>query len=125
MIGTSAGVEPEVLQLFAARGFAVQPRVTVDSPQTLLSLVRAGGGVGVLNAVALGTLDTGGATILDIDGDLVRDVAAYWYDVLLDTRIGRRLYRAVLDAPLPPGAMPLASPDGAVTDGRHAEAGRR
>jgi hypothetical protein len=38
-------------------------------------------------------------------------VAAYWSDVLLDTDAGRRLHRAVLDAPVPPGAEPVAPED--------------
>ena len=48
---------PEVLDQLMARGRVVQPRAVVDTPQTLIALVRAGVGVGVVNAVALGPLD--------------------------------------------------------------------
>jgi DNA-binding transcriptional LysR family regulator len=47
----------EVLGLLAAHGLAAQPRAAVDTPQTLLALVRAGIGIGVVNAVALGSVD--------------------------------------------------------------------
>jgi DNA-binding transcriptional LysR family regulator len=110
--GASAGAEPEVLQMLAARGLAVRPRVAVDSPQTLVALARAGVGAGVVNAVALGTLDTTGLAILEIDDpELVRDVAAYWTDVLLDTRIGKRLHDAVLGAPVPAGGCAAPASD--------------
>ena len=98
----------EVQRLLATRGVITQPRVTVDTPQTLTSLARAGVGVAVLNAVALVPLDLTGLAVLDLDKpDHLRAVAAYWNDALLDTDTGRRLHRAVLDAPLPVGAEPV------------------
>jgi DNA-binding transcriptional LysR family regulator len=104
--GTSSDGEPEVVRLLAACGVAVQPRVTVDSPRTLAGLIRAGVGVGVVNAVAVATLDPTALAVQDIEEPtLVREVSAYWWDVLLDTAFGRGLRRAVLDAPLPPGAI--------------------
>jgi len=87
---------------------AAQPRVVADTPQALVSLARAGVGVAVLNGVALAPLDRTGVAVLDLDGrELTRAVSAYWDDVLLDTDIGRRLHRAVLDAPPPAGADPV------------------
>ena len=81
------------------------PRVTADTPLTLTSLVRAGVGVAVVNAVALGPLDLAGLVVLDLEPPAhSRAVAAYWNDVLLDTDAGRRLHRAVMDAPAPAGA---------------------
>jgi DNA-binding transcriptional LysR family regulator len=97
--------EPEVLRLLAARGVVAQPRVTADTPLTVTSLVRADVGVAVINAVALGPLDVTGLAVLDLEGsEHSRAVAAYWGDVLLDTDAGRRLHRAVVDAPVPAGA---------------------
>ena len=108
--GTSADGEPEVVRLLAGRGQAVHARATVDSPQTLVALTRAGLGVGVINAVSVRSLDTAGLAVLEIaDGSLEREVAAYWYDVLLGTRVGRRLHAALLDAPIPPGAVAVGS----------------
>lgn len=104
--GTSTAGEPEVVRLLAARDVVARPRAPVDTPQTLVGLVRAGLGVGVLNAVAVADLDAAhGLVIVDVgDGGLCREVAAYWYDVLLGSRVGRLLHAAVLDAPTPPGA---------------------
>ena len=97
--------DSEVVRLLARRGVAAQPRVTADTPLTLTSLARSGVGVAVVNAVALAPLDLSGLTVLELDDpDPYRTVAAYWNDVLLDTDAGRRLHRAVLEAPLPSGA---------------------
>jgi DNA-binding transcriptional LysR family regulator len=99
-----AGSAAEVLSLLAARGLAVQPRAAVDTPQTLLALVRAGIGIGVVNAVALGSADLAGLVVLDIDDpSLVREVAAYWYDVLMAGSLGMELHRVVVTASPPPG----------------------
>jgi DNA-binding transcriptional LysR family regulator len=104
--------DPELLRLLTRRGLVAQPRVTADTPLTVTSLARAGVGVAVVNAVALAPLDHAGLTVLDLDEpELVRTVAAYWNDVLLDTDTGRRLHRAVLDAPLPAGAQPVGRVD--------------
>jgi DNA-binding transcriptional LysR family regulator len=101
--------ESELQRVLSRHGMAAQPRVVADTPQALVPLARAGVGVAVLNGVALAPLDRTGVAVLDLDGgELCRAVSAYWDDVLLDTDIGRRLHRAVLDAPLPAGADPVA-----------------
>ncbi|MET0765846.1 MAG: LysR family transcriptional regulator [Blastococcus sp.] len=100
--------DSDALRLLTRRGVLAQARVTADTPQTLTALARAGVGVAVVNAVALAPLDLRGLAVLDLDGpDHSRVVAAYWNDVLLDTDTGRRLHRAVVDAPLPVGAEPV------------------
>jgi DNA-binding transcriptional LysR family regulator len=99
--------ESELQRLLARQGLAVQPRVAADSTQTLVSLARAGVGVAVVNGVALAPLDRAGLVVLDLDDPgLRREVSAYWNIVLLDTDTGRRLHRAVMDAPVPAGAEP-------------------
>lgn len=101
--GTAA--EPEVRQLLATRGYALTPRVLVDTPQSLVAMARIGVGVGIANAVALDQADTAGLVVLDIDDpDLVREVAAYWYEVLAGTGIGASLLGMLQEAPVPPGA---------------------
>ena len=101
------GHATEVLDQLVARGRAVQPRAAVDAPQTLIALVRAGVGVGVINAVALGPIDLTGLSVLAVDDPTVRrDVAAYWYDALTTGGVGMELQRALLAAPPPPGGCP-------------------
>ena len=108
----SADGESMVSRLLAARGVIAQPRVTADTPLTLTSLVRADVGVAVINAVALGPLDVTGLVVLDLEGPThPRAVAAYWNDVLLDSDAGRRLHRAVVDAPVPAEAEAVVPED--------------
>jgi len=103
--------EPVALRMLAEHGMIVHPRVTVDSPHTLVELARAGVGVGILDAVALHQLDLTDLVLCDVaEETVVREVAAYWSDVLLRTDSGRRLHRAVLEAPLPKGAQPPGIP---------------
>ena len=91
---------PSRAQLLAARGLALQPRVLVDTPQSLVAMARTGVGVGVANAVALAHADTAGLVVLDVDDpELVREVAAYWYEELVSTAVGASLLRALLAAP--------------------------
>ena len=105
---TSASGHPaEVPGQLMAHGRVVQPRAVVDTPQTMIALVRAGVGVGVVNAVALGPLDLSGLAVLDIEEPtLRRDVVGYWYDALTSGGVGMELQRAIVAAPLPPGAHP-------------------
>jgi DNA-binding transcriptional LysR family regulator len=100
--------DSELERLLTRSGVVAQPRVTADTPLTLTTLARAGVGVAVLNAVALGPLNLGGLAVLDLDApEPPRAVAAYWNDVLLDTDTGRRLHRAVMETPVPEGAVPV------------------
>jgi DNA-binding transcriptional LysR family regulator len=100
--------DPELQRLLTRSGVVAQLRVVADNPLTLTTLARAGVGVAVLNAVALAPLDLTGLAVLELDAPAhPRAVAAYWNDVLLDTDTGRRLHRAVMETPLPAGAVPL------------------
>lgn len=105
------GCDPEALVLLAAAGVTVAPGIVVDTPQTVAAMVRAGVGVGVVNAVAAAGIDAAGLAVLDVDDpDLVREVAAYWYDVLVTTGVGKLLHTAVLEAEVPPGAVAVTGP---------------
>ena len=93
--------------MLAERGVAAAPRATTDSPQTLVALVRAGVGVGVVSSVALADLDVTGLAVLDVDESaLANNVTAYWNEALPRTLLGRHLHRAVTRAPVPEGALP-------------------
>ena len=58
--GMSMNAEPEIVTMLGARGLETAPRTTVDAPQTLVAMVRAGVGIGIANAVALENTDTTG-----------------------------------------------------------------
>jgi DNA-binding transcriptional LysR family regulator len=84
----------------------------VETPQTLVAMVRAGVGVGVANAVAIENVDAAGIIALDVDDpEMVRDVAVYWHDVLLMSEVGHTLQQTVLQAPLPKGAIAAGRSD--------------
>jgi DNA-binding transcriptional LysR family regulator len=98
------------LAMISAPGFDLQRRVGVDEPATLVDMVRRRIGVGVQNAVAIEQSDTSGLRVLDLDDPPVYlEVAAYWSDMLLATEIGRTLHGVLLEARLPPGALPARS----------------
>jgi DNA-binding transcriptional LysR family regulator len=104
--------EPEIVTLLAERGLGVGTRMVVDTPQTLVAMVRAGNGVGIANAVAIENADTAGIVVLDLDDPrMIRDVAAFWPEVLLMTDVGGALQQAVLRAPLPKGAIAAGRSD--------------
>lgn len=106
--GTSADGGAEVVRLASAHGIAVRPRATTDTAHTLVALVRAGLGVGLVSSAAVGKSDSDGLAVVGIDdARLFREVAAYWFEVLLATRAGRALHAAVLAAPTPHGAAPV------------------
>ena len=108
----TTGAEPDIVQLLAARGLEVATRTVVETPQTLVAMVRAGVGVGVANAVAIENVDAAGIIALNVDDpEMVRDVAVYWHDVLLMSEVGQTLQQTVLQAPLPKGAIAAGRSD--------------
>jgi DNA-binding transcriptional LysR family regulator len=111
--GASGDVTPEVLDLRARRGVAASVAATADCPDTVAALVHAGLGVGLLTEVAARTAGAGPGfvTVPLADSGLLRRVAAYWYDVLLGTDLGRALHAEVLGAAPPEGAVHLAEAD--------------
>jgi DNA-binding transcriptional LysR family regulator len=108
--GMSANAEPEVVSMLADRGLDAAPRTTVDAPQTLVAMVRTGVGIGIANAVALDNTDTAGVVLLGFDDpEMIREVAAYWYDELLVSEVGRAMHQGLLDAALPRGAVAIGA----------------
>jgi len=109
--GASANSHP-ALSLLTDRGTDLRSTVSVDSPQTLVSMVRSGVGIGIANAVALAQVDTTELLVRNLDDPVIEhSVAVYWYDVLLGTEVGRVLQETVIKSPLPPGALEV--PDAA------------
>jgi DNA-binding transcriptional LysR family regulator len=110
LAGASGDALPEVMELLARSGVVATAAATADCPQTVAAMVRAGIGVGLLTDVAARSVaEDGLVTVPLADRGLVRRVAAYWSDVLLDTDVGRALLDEVLAAPLPAGAVPFAA----------------
>jgi DNA-binding transcriptional LysR family regulator len=111
--GASGDAMPEVLDLLARRGVVASVAATADCPDTVAALVRAGLGVGLLTEVAARAAGAGDGlvTVPLADPDLRRTVAAYWYDVLLGTELGRALHAEVLGAAPPEGAVGLPDDD--------------
>ena len=108
--GMSMNAEPEIVAMLADRGLDIAPRTTVDAPQTLSRWSAAGVGIGIANAVAMDNIDTTGVVLLGFDDpEMIREVAAYWYDELLSTEVGRSLHQAVLGAALPRGAVAVGA----------------
>jgi DNA-binding transcriptional LysR family regulator len=111
--GASGDAMPEVLDLLARRGVVASASATADCPGTVAAMVGAGLGVGLLTEVAARAAGTGdGLVTVPLAGtDLRRRVAAYWYDVLLGTELGRALHAEVVGAAPPEGAVRLADDD--------------
>jgi DNA-binding transcriptional LysR family regulator len=114
VLAGSAGAVPEILDLLARHGVTGTSAATADCPGTVVALVRAGLGVGLLTDVSVGSLDGPAGSALAGDGIVTlplagpgptRRVAAYWFDVLLGTDLGRALHREILAAPPPRGAV--------------------
>jgi DNA-binding transcriptional LysR family regulator len=94
-------------------GCGLRPAVTAGTPRTVLALVRAGLGVGLLHGVAAAAArNATGATptvVRDVEaGDgTERVVAVMWREELLDSDMGRALHKAALAVPPPPGGVAL------------------
>jgi DNA-binding transcriptional LysR family regulator len=95
--GASGDAMPEVLDLLARRGVVASVAATADCPDTVAALAAGAGDALVTVPLA--------------DPDLRRTVAAYWYDVLLGTELGRALHAEVLGAAPPEGAVGLPDDD--------------
>jgi LysR family carnitine catabolism transcriptional activator len=77
-----------------------------DQPATLVALVRAAFGIGVINRLALQTTSTEGLTIRAIDSPTAhRHVALFWMRRRADTAVVKAFLDAQARAPLPPGVL--------------------
>jgi LysR family carnitine catabolism transcriptional activator len=81
-----------------------------DQPATLVALVRAAFGVGVINRLALHTTSTEGLTIRTIDSPTAhRNVALFWLRRRGESAVVKAFLDAQHKAPLPPGVLTIAS----------------
>jgi DNA-binding transcriptional LysR family regulator len=81
-----------------------------DQPATLVALVRAAFGVGVINRLALHTTSTEGLTIRTIDSPTAqRNVALFWLRRREDSAVVKAFLDAQHRAPLPPGVLGICA----------------
>ncbi|GAA2331502.1 LysR family transcriptional regulator [Dactylosporangium salmoneum] len=113
LIGNPAGTEEEgggfdvrnTLGEAAGRANIVY---LTDQPTTLVALVRAAFGIGVINRLALATTSTEGLTIRTIDSVTAhRHVALFWLRRRADSAVVQAFLDAQERAPLPPGVLPI------------------
>ncbi len=118
VFGLMSGLtESAMTDLLARRGLGVRARLTVDLPDTLVAMVHAGLGVGVVNSLALAGTDISGLVVVDVDDPAAMpvagfDVVAHWYDGLRASVVGRDLHDAVMTSPTPVGAIDLRARGG-------------
>lgn len=86
-------------------------RVHSEQPQTVLNLVRAGLGIGVVNHLAFLSSDHSGLRARRITGDQqARRVELWWDPRGYASNVVRAFASTVLSAPLPPGATEVPRP---------------
>jgi DNA-binding transcriptional LysR family regulator len=113
LIGNPAGTEEE------GGGFDVRNTLgdaagranivyLTDQPTTLVALVRAAFGIGVINRLALQTTSTEGLTVRTIDSPTAhRNVALFWLRRRADSAVAKAFLDAQERAPLPPGVLAI------------------
>ncbi len=102
----------EAHQLFREKGFELEPVQATNQPQTLVSMVRSGLGIGITNALAAHTTDTTGICIRPLAGDGERVVGVCWNVDAVLSPAARTVLAHLLEAPLPPGTTPVAGDAG-------------
>ncbi|OZM78772.1 LysR family transcriptional regulator [Pseudonocardia sp. MH-G8] len=103
--------EFESYRLFRECGFELEPVQATNQPQTLVSLVRHGFGVGVTNSLAAEVTDTSDLCVRRLEGAAGRRVAVYWDSTRLLTAAARTLLQQIVAQPRPDGTEPPERPD--------------
>lgn len=98
--------EFEAYRLFRECGFELEPVQATNQPQTLMSLVRHGFGVGVTNALAAQVADTTGVCVRRLEGTADRHVAVCWDSARHLTAAARALLQLIVRQPRPAGTEP-------------------
>lgn len=104
LILSGAGTGGEAQQLLSTRGVNFTVAFWSDQPTTVVSLARAGLGVGFVNALALVAPCTDGVRIIDLaDEGLVRDVGVYWTDRMYTSQPALAMHSMIINSPPPDG----------------------
>jgi DNA-binding transcriptional LysR family regulator len=103
--------EFESYRLFRERGYELEPVQATNQPQTLMSLVRHGLGVGVTNSLAARVTDTTGVCVRRLEGGAGRQVAVCWDSARVPTAATRTLLQQIVQQPRPEGTEAPDRPD--------------
>ncbi|AUH45017.1 LysR family transcriptional regulator [Streptomyces sp. CMB-StM0423] len=101
----------ETYRTFRDNGHEIEPVQATNQPQTLVSMVRQGIGVGVTNSLAAQVADVDGVRVRRLKGAPERRVAVCWDSSRPLTPSARTLLRAIVRARIPAGthAVPAAA----------------
>lgn len=102
--------EFESYQRFRECGYELEPVQATNQPQTLMSLVRHGFGVGVTNALAARVTDTTGVCVRRLEGGAGRLVAVHWDSARHLTAAARTLLQQIVRQPRPDGTEAASDP---------------
>jgi len=103
--------EFESYRLFRERGYELEPVQATNQPQTLMSMVRHGLGVGVTNWLAAHVADDTGVCVRRLEGRSGRQVAVFWDSSRVLTSATRSLLKQIMNQPRPPGTDVVALED--------------
>ena len=102
-----ADVDPDTAGALHAWGLDIPVAWQTEQPQSVVNLARAGLGVGVLNVLAATISDTADMVVVPVGTiDEGRQVAATRDRRMTCSPSVDAVYRAILDAPPPPGVRP-------------------
>ncbi|QKW32121.1 LysR family transcriptional regulator [Nocardiopsis flavescens] len=97
--------EFETYQVFRDHGLAIEPVQATNQPQTLVSLVARGIGVGVTNWLAAHTADTTGVRVRSLAGAPERGVAVCWDSTRPLTPAARIVLKEISERKVPEGTI--------------------
>ncbi|GGU12937.1 LysR family transcriptional regulator [Nocardioides albus] len=97
----------EAYQLFRDEGYELNPVQATNQPQSLVSMVRAGLGIGLTNALAAQISDLSGVKVRELNGPHERVVAVCWNADAVLSPAARTVLTALAQAPAPVGTRPV------------------
>ncbi|MFV0253205.1 MAG: LysR family transcriptional regulator [Beutenbergiaceae bacterium] len=121
--------ELDTVLALEALGVDVSRVIFTSEPQALISMVRAGIGVGIANSLAIASGEARGVSTFEIDHpQAIREVVLCWYTGHYHSIAERAFFRQIVSAPHPHGTLaPPPHQGGAVLRGepvRTAESAR-
>ncbi|MGW6460863.1 LysR family transcriptional regulator, partial [Streptomyces sp. NPDC055078] len=106
-LGSPTAMGFETYRAFRERGIEPNAVQATNQPQTLISLVRSGLGIGVTNLLAVATADRDGVVARELDVPCGRRVAVHWSTTSPLTPPARTLLREIEASDVPAGTRRL------------------